>query len=750
MTIPSDTVHAPHDAPREQAQAELEGERFSGDIIHCLPGTFYLFDERGKMLRWNEKFEHVTGYTGAEIAAMGPLDFFGAEQQETVARAIEHALSEGVASVDAEFVSKDGRTTPYLFSAKRVVSKGQRYLVGTGTDVSGRKETEAALAESEQKFRQLAERVDAGFWVSDLGKDEMVYISPAYERVWGRTCSSLYETPQSFIDAIHDLDRARVVAAFARQAEGKYDETYRVVRPDGEVRWVRDRAFPIHNEKGVPYRVVGFAEDVTELKRANEALSALNRDLERRVAARTAELASANERLLHDAFHDALTGLPNRALFMDRLGQALAREKRNSEDAFAVFFLDFDRFKEVNDTLGHAAGDALLCAVAKRLEGCLRPTDTVARLGGDEFTLLTLEVHSLEDVTELANRLAAAFASPFRLEGQALSISASVGVVLSRALSGASYAHADEILRDADFAMYRAKAQGEGGHAVFDSSMREQALARTTLASDLRLALARGELRVHYQPIMATHAGRNSSEATLAGFEALVRWQHPERGLVSPAEFIPVAEDAGLITEVDRFVLREASRQMVAWQAQTGAALELSANLSSASFARADLVAYVASVLRDTGLAAARLKLEITESLLMDDAPVVSAALGGLRELGVQLHIDDFGTGYSSLAYLQRFSAHTLKVDRSFVDKMMQSPESAELVRTVVTMAHNLGMRVVAEGVETAAQLARLEALGCEYVQGYLFSRPLDADAALAFIETQAAHHETPRSVVRT
>ncbi len=736
----------PHHAAHEQGQTELlGGERFSGDIISSLPGIFYLFDERGKMLRWNENLERVTAYTGAEIATMSSLEFFSVAQQATMADVIGRALVEGNASVDAELVAKDGRATPYLFSAKCVVSKGQRYLVGTGTDVSERKETEAALAESEQKFRQLAERINAVFWVSDLGKNEMVYISPAYETVWGRTRSSLYKTPYSFIDAIHADDRARVVAAFALQAEGKYDETYRVVQPDGAVRWVRDRAFPIHDERGVPYRVVGFAEDITELKGANEALAALNRDLERRVAERTAELASANEQLLHDAFHDALTGLPNRALFMDRLGQALAREQRNPEDAFAVLFLDFDRFKEVNDTLGHAAGDALLCDVAARLEACLRSTDTVARLGGDEFTLLALEVPSLEDVARLVERLQAAFASPFHLEDQTLSLSASVGVVLSRALSGVGYAHADEVLRDADFAMYRAKAQGEGEHVIFDSGMRERALARTTLESDLRLALERGELRVHYQPIMTTRAGlgddepNNTNATVLAGFEALVRWQHPERGLVTPAEFIPVAEETGLITEIDRFVLCEASRQMAAWRARLGETLELSVNLSSAAFARADLVTYVADVLRDTGLAAARLKLEITERLLMDDAPVVSRALNGLRELGVQLHIDDFGTGYSSLSYLQRFSAHTLKIDRSFVDKMVQSSKSAELVRTIVAMAHALGMRVVAEGVETAAQLAQLEALGCEYVQGYLFSRPLGADAALAFAEAHAA-----------
>ena len=641
-------ARAPEHTEKHLERELLGAQRFSDDIVNSLPGVYYLFDEHGKMLRWNENLERMTHYTTSEIALMNSLEFFRAEQQAEVISAIQTALTEGSAVIEAELIARGGHATPCLLSAKRLVIDAQVCLVGTATDLSERKKAEADLAESEQKFRQLAEHIDAVFWVSDLDKDEMAYISPAYETVWGRTRESLYAAPISFVEAIHPEDRERVVEAFALQIRNEYDETYRVVRPDGGLRWVRDRAFPILDANGSPYRIVGFAEDITELKGTSEKLEAANRELEQRVAARTAELARANRRLQHDAFHDALTGLPNRALFTNRLEHALERERRNSKDTFAVFFLDFDRFKVINDSLGHTVGDALLVAVGERLRACVRPADTVARLGGDEFTLLAPEVAGAPEALVIAERLKAAFARPFYVQGQELHISASIGV----ALSEVGYSRASELLRDADTAMYRAKAQGKGAHAMFDASMRERALALIALESDLRLALKRDELRVHYQPIISAHG------ETLAGFEALVRWQHPERGLVSPGEFIPVAEDTGLIADIDRFVLRTASQQIVRWQTQLGADLKLSANLSSVSFAHADLALYVSKVLRDTGLAPQHLKLEITESLLVGSSPMVSETLADLRTLGVALHIDDFGTGYSSLSYLKRFSAH--------------------------------------------------------------------------------------------
>ena len=715
-----------HDVARASEQTDAdpgEGRRFEDDIINSLPGIYYLFDERGKMLRWSENLERITGRTETEIAAMSSLEFFEPEQQADVASAIQSAFLTGEASIEAGLVAKGGQVTPYLLSARRVVTEDRVYLVGTGTDLSERKETETALAESEQKFRQLAEHIDAVFWVSDLDKGEMAYISPAYETIWGRTLESLYETPTSFVQAIHPEDRARVVAAFALQVRGEYDETYRVVRPDGSTRWVRDRAFPIRDERGAPYRIVGFVEDITERQQMMDSLAELNRELEARVATRTAELARANEQLQHDAYHDALTGLPNRKRFMERLAHAVERTQQGGA-AYAVLFLDLDDFKVVNDSLGHAAGDALLREVGRRLEACLRPGDTVARLGGDEFAMLLENVTDEVHACQIATRIAHTFTS-FTLEGHTLRVTPSIGVTLSEL---ESYSEVEALLRDADIAMYGAKAQGKGCYALFAPAMRERAKSRLILEAELRTALAQGELCVHYQPIVAAHSGE------LVGLEALVRWQHPERGTVSPADFIPLAEETKLITELDRYVLREACAQVGRWQRAFRRPLTLSVNLSGQQFTRPDLACYVRSILQDTGFDAQRLHLELTESLLIEGSEQVAEALTTLRALGVKLHLDDFGTGYSSLSYLQRFSAHTIKIDRSFIRNLTESQESATLVRTIILMADALGMQVVAEGVETEAQLDYLKALGCDYLQGYLFGKPLNVEEAAAYI----------------
>ncbi|HYY98953.1 MAG TPA: EAL domain-containing protein, partial [Pyrinomonadaceae bacterium] len=434
----------------------------------------------------------------------------------------------------------------------------------------------------------------------------------------------------------------------------------------------------------------------------------------------------AEEQLLHDAFHDALTGLPNRALFMDHVKMAIQRSRRSGDRLFAALFLDLDRFKIVNDSLGHMVGDQLLVGIAHRLEACLRPGDTVARLGGDEFTILLEDLSENEDAIDVARRVQEAVTQPFNIGGHEVFTTASIGI----ALSTTGYERAEDLLRDADTAMYRAKMQGKKRHVVFDKAMHDRAMELLQLETDLRRAIQRREFFLHYQPIVSLETGK------VASFEALVRWRHPERGLVMPGEFITVAEETGLIIPLGQWVLGEACRQMREWQKhyKIDEDVTVSVNLSSRQFSQADLTEQVASVLRETGLPAHSLKLEITESMVMENIDTAIDMLTQLRNLGVGISIDDFGTGYSSLSYLHRFPIDTLKIDRSFVTQMTDNTENAEIVRTIVTLARSLGMNVIAEGVETAAQLTQLRDLGCDFGQGYLFSKAVGAPAALDLV----------------
>jgi diguanylate cyclase (GGDEF)-like protein len=442
------------------------------------------------------------------------------------------------------------------------------------------------------------------------------------------------------------------------------------------------------------------------------------------------ELEESREHFRAAALHDALTGLPNRAHLMNHLKLAVEHAKRRPEYRFAALFLDLDRFKVINDSLGHLAGDQLLVQFARRLEECIRGTDTVARLGGDEFAILLSDIEDYADAARVAERIQEELARPFHLGGHEVYTSASIGITLS----ATGYQEPEDILRDADTVMYRAKANGKARHELFDEGMHARAVALLRTETDLRRAVERDEFRVVYQPIFSLLTGE------VAGFEALARWQHPERGLVPPSEFIPVAEETGLIVEIGRRVLREACRRLSDWQTRGLAprSLYVSVNLSGKQFAQAGLAASVAEALSDAGLDPRCLRLEITESVVMANAEAACATLGRLRAQGLGVSIDDFGTGYSSLSYLHRFPVDTLKVDRSFIGRMGGGDLNGEIVRTIITLARNLGMQVVAEGVETERQGELLRGLGCEYAQGYFFSRPLEADAAARWL---AAEH---------
>jgi diguanylate cyclase (GGDEF)-like protein len=460
----------------------------------------------------------------------------------------------------------------------------------------------------------------------------------------------------------------------------------------------------------------------------------VNRELEERVRERTRELEQevqerrkAEAALLHDAFHDALTGLANRTLFLDRLGLSLARAKRREDFLFAVLFLDFDRFKLINDSLGHLCGDRALVAIARRLEDCVRSGDTVARLGGDEFAILLDDVRSEADVERITEQMEHRLAAPFQVDGNEIFVSASIGI----AFGSLSYAKAEEILRDADTAMYRAKALGRSRHEVFNEELHLAALDRLKMETDLRHAIEEKSFGVQYQPIVALADGR------MVGFEALVRWRHPVWGLVPPDQFIQVAEETGLILPIGRWVLSEACGRMHKWQQDhpSDPPLAINVNLSRRQLLQADLLEQIRLILKDTELPAESLRLEITESAILENPEGAVEFLNHLKSLDIGLCVDDFGTGYSSLSSLQQFPVNVLKIDRSFIRGMGPEGEKDEIVRAVVGLAHSLRMKVVAEGVETEGQLRRLRAMSCDYGQGYLLCRALDADAVDRLLE---------------
>lgn len=448
------------------------------------------------------------------------------------------------------------------------------------------------------------------------------------------------------------------------------------------------------------------------------------------------ELEESREHFRYVAFHDTLTDLPNRAHLNNQLQASIERAQAEPDHLFALLFLDLDRFKNINDSLGHVAGDQLLIATARRLEECLRPNDIVARLGGDEFAILLDEVEEYADVIRVAERVQRELMRPLNLNGHEVCTTASMGITLSTI----GYEHSENILRDADTAMYHAKEKGKARYEIFDAVMHARAVARLQLENDLRRALERQELMVYFQPIISLATNK------IAGFEALVRWQHPQRGFVAPGDFISIAEETGLIIELGRWVLEESCRQMRAWHLQRPSEkpLSISVNLSGKQFTQSNLIEQIKQILDETGLDPRSLKLEITESVVMENEEIASSMLLQLRALGVKLSIDDFGTGYSSLSYLHRFPVNTLKIDRSFISRLDAGDENTEIVRTIMTLASNLGMDVIAEGVETEKHLLHLKEMRCQYGQGYLFSKAVDAEAAGALLQREREQADIP------
>ncbi|HEV2092089.1 MAG TPA: EAL domain-containing protein, partial [Rubrobacter sp.] len=536
----------------------------------------------------------------------------------------------------------------------------------------------------------------------------VTFANEAYCRYFGLTPEEVIGS--SFLERVPIEDRGYYegLPAWLNEENPRRTIEHRVLTPDGGARWQQWTDAAIFDDGGgvVEYQSVG--RDVTE-RRALE------------------------ERLEHQALHDSLTGLPNRRLFVDRLRQALRRTRRK-QNRVAILFTDLDGFKVVNDSLGHDTGDRLLVEVAKRLGSCLRPEDTLARFGGDEFTILIEDVEAPDGAVRVAERITDELREPFTLNGRELYVAASIGV----ALGSDGTKDAEKLLREADTAMYRAKNQGSG-YEVFDPAMHDRAVNRLELENDLRRAIEENEFVVHYQPILNLQSG------DLSGLEALVRWEHPERGLLNPDEFVPVAEESGLVVPMGELVLEEACRQAVAWQREfpRNPPLAVSVNLSGRQLRRPDLHEIIGRALKESGLPASSLGLNITETVYIGALDANTAALDRLKALGIRVSLDDFGSGYSSLSYLKRLPADILKIDKSFTKGLGVEVEDTAIVQTVVDLAHILGMEVVAEGVEIGEQETLLKEMGCDMAQGFFFSKPLPPEAAsdfLNFIHQSSAH----------
>ena len=569
-------------------------------------------------------------------------------------------------------------------------------IVINSRDVTERSVAEEALRESEIRFRTVAESLGEGLLITDLD-DVIQYANPRVEEIYGWRPEELVGR-RGLEVLIPPEDLAPFRERMARRARGVAERyEMRALRKDGTTGWVEVHGTPFRNAAGDIVGTLGAITDITERKRVQEQLA-------------------------HGALHDALTGLPNRALFLNRLEHALERIRRGRGIPFGVLFLDVDRFKLVNDSLGHGAGDELLRQIGARLVQALRPGDTVSRFGGDEFTIMLERVATAVEATHVAERLLAALAVPFSIGGREVYASASIGI----ALCDGGDAHPEELLRNADAALGRAKAHGRGRCEVFDRQMHAAAMRRLQMETDLRRAVPNGELRLVYQPVVSLEGGG------IVGFEALARWEHPRHGTIEPADFIPVAEETGLIEDIGRWVLDEACRVLASWQAAVprDPPLTMAVNVSARQFVQPDLVQQVECSIRRHGVPADSVRLEITESVLIDKPDAAAETLVALRGLGLKLHLDDFGTGYSSLAFLERFPIDAVKIDRSFVHGMESEPRRARFVAGIAAFARSLGVGVVAEGVDAPAQPALLRERGCQLAQGYLFSRPLPPEQA--------------------
>ena len=690
---------------RSQSEESLRAsESFSRATLDAIAAHICVVDAVGRIIMVNRGWRDFAAANGGSVSDTCE----GADYLEACRRARRHSLDENShRAVELVMDVIEGRRRFATFEyachspgeqrwfnahAVRYRTADGDFTVLVHRNVTERKVTEMALREAQERFRQIAENVPEVLWINaePSGKG-LLYVSPSYERIWGHGVDEVMRNPRLWFESVHPDDQPRVKRAL-QTGLTRAHETFRVVRGDGTVRWVEARTFPVTDEQHKVQRLVGIASDVTERREAEARMSYL-------------------------AHFDSLTELPNRALFTDRLGQALAQGARNGRPV-GVAFIDLDRFKNINDSLGHGCGDLLLKEAAARLTRALRAGDTVARLSGDEFAAIFTDLATAEDAGRVAEKLLEAFAPAFALEGHEVYVTASIGV----ALFPPDAAEANALMKAADVAMYRAKELGRNNFQFYRPDMNRRTLERLSLESRLRRALEREEFVLHYQPRIALADGR------IAGLESLLRWQPAEGGIVLPGEFIPVLEETGLIVPVGRWVMQRVAAQLKTWRERGLQLVPTAVNLSARQFVQKDLLEQVLAAIRSGTIPPEVFELEITESLLVRNEERTGRLLNELNGIGVRLSIDDFGTGYSNMSYLKRFPLDALKIDRSFVHDVDTDANSAAIALAIIRMAHSLGLEVIAEGVETEPQRAFLTEQGCEEAQGYLFYRPLPAE----------------------
>ena len=684
-----------------QALARRDAEQRFALGFEAAPLGMALIGPEGQHVQVNRAYCELVGQDEDKLIGQQVLDFIHSGDRRAVV-AKYGALARG----DIDQATLELRSGPHLsptrwfrvhLAAVRTSSGAIRYLVSHLEDITERHQHEIELRVSEERYRTLVENSPAVVTRFDRNR-RMVYMSPSFEELGPWKVGDIIGQRSKAIANSEEFQKWEAALERVFDSGQRHDTEWEIAIGEGETMWFQSRAVPEFDEHGEVEYVLVMNTDITALKRGE------------------AELA-------HQAMHDPLTGLANRALFLDHLRSELARGERRSE-ALAVLFLDLDRFKVVNDSLGHSAGDQLLGEVGCRLQNLLRGGDIVARLGGDEFVVLLPDVDGSDEAVAIAQRVLAAIRRPIDVDGDEVFSTASMGIALWHARAAADgTATAEALVRDADTAMYRAKARGRDRYEIFDEDLRTQATAKFHLENFLRKAVELGELEVHYQPEIDLMTGQ------LAGAEALVRWRHPVEGLLEAKTFIDLAEESGLILDVGSWVLKEACRQVGEWKRKDGRELgTLRVNLSPRQIAHPDLLETVVQALEVGELEPSSLCLEITETALMSDAAASLSVLSALRSLGVDLAIDDFGTGYSSLSYLKRFPVTVLKIDRSFVDGLGHDPDDTAIAGAIVSLGRSLGMSLVAEGVETPRHLHELRRLGCDRAQGYLFSAALSPD----------------------